>query len=149
MIKLTALLLSFIAIFTVSARPLTPTQRAMVQQRTRVIARDTQSIPGHVVTTLRKGSTTWQVTNKLAVVNVSIAPRKISKLKLIVNLKAADKWITVKQFISDYDLTDEWQACQWIQTDYPLFISATNTAVRAGMATDAEIQRLIKKSYDD
>lgn len=149
MTKLRFIIAILATVITVGARPLTPTQRALVKQRTRVIARDTVTIPGHVITTLRKGADTWQTTNKLAQINISLAPRKISKLKLIINLKSVDKWITVKSFIADHDLTDEWINCQFISTDFPLFISATNTAVRAGLASDAEIKTLIEKSYDE
>lgn len=129
-------------------REATPEQRGYMRARTKLVARDTNTIDGYVVNTFRKGNRTWCTTNKLAQANISLK-WKVSKLKLITTLKGIDKWITVKGFISDADLEDEWNACQYIDVRYPAFISATNQAVRAGLATSEEISTVIEQSWDD
>lgn len=127
---------------------LTPVQRSFLRDRVRVVAQDTKTKPGYVISTMRKGSRVWVETNKLAVINYRRAPRKYSKIRIIGNLKEIDKWADVKQFIQSADLWDEWVACQYIQDDYPAFIAATNSAVLMGLGTDQQIKDILKNSED-
>lgn len=120
-----------------------------LQERTRVIAQDAATIPGSVITVYRKGVKTWATTNALKVVNRA-APRvvKYSKLKLIVAAKAAGKWNEVKTAIQAMDLEDEWQACQYVTSDYPAYVAATNTVITQGLATEAEVKAFMKMAED-
>lgn len=121
-----------------------------LKERTRVIAQDAKTIPGSVITVYRKGSKSWATTNALKVVNRA-APRvvKYSKLKLIVAAKAAGKWDDVKAAITAMDLEDEWQACQFVTSDYPAYVAATNTVVSQGIATDAEVKAFMAQAEDN
>ena len=71
-----------------------------------------------------------------------------SKLKLIEAAKAAGKWADVKAFIQKADIEDEWNACQFITSDYPAYIAATNAVVSLGVATDAEVKAFMKAAED-
>ena len=123
--------------------------RRFLRERTRLIQRDTHTLDGYVIDTFRKGSETWQTTNKLARINFEARPKKLSKLKLIYVLKDCGKWNDVKLFISSQNLEDEWNACQFVTTDFPLFISATNTIIQTEMATEKQVQDVIERSVDD
>ena len=140
-----SLIIAFVAI---ADQGLTQLQRRYLRDRTRLVARDTQTLPGKVINLFRKGGKSWSETNELVRITTS-AGRKISKLDLIITLKGINKWSETKAFIRSADLEDEWQACQFLYTSHPAFISATNQAVQAGLATDAEVKRVIEASYDD
>lgn len=126
----------------------TDEQRRYFRQRTRVVRRDTESVPGHVVNHFARGSETWAETNALAVIGTPVSLR-LSKLKLIVELKRLNEWSRVKQFIREAGLEDEWGACQYIDTAYPAFVAATNQAVQAGLAADARVKAVIEASIDN
>ena len=113
----------------------------------RIVSTDTATIPGSVITHYRQGEKEWSTTNVLKVVNV----RRViqySKLKLIEAAKAAGKWADVKAFIQKADIEDEWNACQFITSDYPAYIAATNAVVSLGVATDAEVKAFMKAAED-
>ena len=113
----------------------------------KVVSTDTATIPGSVITHYRQGEKEWSTTNVLKVVNV----RRViqySKLKLIVAAKAAGKWADVKAFIQAHDMMDEWNACQYLTSDYPAYIAATNAVVSLGVATDAEVKAFMKAAED-
>ena len=114
-----------------------------VQGVRRIVSIDTATIPGSVITRYRQGSVECATTNVLRRVNVTPVYR-YSKLKLIVAAKAAGKWQEVKSFIEKNDMIDEWNACQYITSDYPAFIAATNAVVEAGVATEAEVAAFLK-----
>ena len=99
-------------------------------------------------TRLRKRVTGRELINN-AVQRIN-APRSIrySKLKLIVAAKAAGKWGDVKSFIEANDMLDEWNACQYITSDYPAFIAATNAVVASGIATSDQIAVFLKLAED-
>lgn len=113
----------------------------------KVVSTDTATIPGSVITRYRQGSQEWATTNVLRKINVTPVYR-YSKLKLIVAAKAAGKWADVKSFIEANDMLDEWNACQYITSDYPAFIAATNAVVSAGVATDAEVKAFMAAAED-
>ena len=113
----------------------------------KVVSTDTATIPGSVITRYRQGSTEWATTNVLRRINMTPVYR-YSKLKLIVAAKAAGKWGDVKSFIEAHDMMDEWNACQYITSDYPAFIAATNAVVSAGVATDAEVKAFMAAAED-
>lgn len=120
-----------------------------IKERTRIVAQDTQSIPGKIITHYRKGAKTWAVTNDIVVINRAFErPVKYSKLKLIVAAKAAGKWDNVKAAIQAMDLEDEWNACQFITSDYPAYVAATNTVISMGIASEAEVKAFMKKAED-
>ena len=113
----------------------------------RIVSTDTVTIPGSVITHYRQGEKEWATTNVLKVVNVRPVIR-YSKLKLIVAAKAAGKWADVKAFIQKADIEDEWNACQYITSDYPIFISATNAVVASGIATSDQVEQFLKLAED-
>ena len=113
----------------------------------RIVSTDTATIPGSVITHYRQGEKEWSTTNVLKVVNVRRVIR-YSKLKLIVAAKDAGKWADVKAFIQKADLEDEWNACQYITSDYPIFISATNAVVASGIATSDQVEQFLKLAED-
>ena len=113
----------------------------------RIVSTDTVTIPGSVITHYRQGEKEWATTNALKVVNVRPVIR-YSKLKLIVAAKAAGKWADVKAFIQKADIEDEWNACQFITSDYPIFISATNAVVASGIATSDQVEQFLKLAED-
>ena len=121
-----------------------------LKERTRVVAQDAKTIPGSVITVYRKGVKTWATTNVLKVVNRA-APRiiKYSKLKLIVAAKEAGKWDDVKAAIQAMNLEDEWNACQFITSDYPAYVSATNAVITRGIATEAEVKAFMRQAEDN
>jgi hypothetical protein len=120
-----------------------------IKERTRIVAQDTKTIPGKVITHYRKGKQSWATTNVIAVINRVIdRPVKYSKLKLIVAAKAAGKWNDVKAAIQAMDLEDEWNACQFITSDYPAYVSATNTVITRGIATEAEVKAFMRLAED-
>lgn len=121
-----------------------------VKDRTRIVAQDAQTIPGSVITTYRKGNQVWSTTNVLRVVNRPVVrPVRYSKLKLIVAAKAAGKWDAVKAAITAMGLEDEWQACQFITSDYPAYVAATNAVVTRGIATDEQVQAFMRQAEDN
>lgn len=101
-----------------------------------------------VLTTFAQGRKTWVVTNTLNRVAQRTTPIVYSKLKLIVAAKEAGKWQDVKSAIKAMDLEDEWNACQFITSDYPAYVSATNTVISMGIATEAEVKAFMKKAED-
>ena len=113
----------------------------------KVVSTDTATIPGSVITRYRQGSTEWSTTNVLRRINWPSVVR-YSKLKLIVAAKAAGKWAEVKAFIQKADIEDEWNACQYITSDYPIFISATNAVVASGIATSDQVEQFLKLAED-
>ena len=113
----------------------------------KVVSTDTATIPGSVITRYRQGSQEWATTNVLRRINSRPAVR-YSKLKLIVAAKAAGKWADVKSFIEANDMLDEWNACQYITSDYPAFITATNAVVSSGIATPDQIAVFLKLAED-
>lgn len=113
----------------------------------RIVSTDTATIPGSVITHYRQGEKEWSTTNVLKVVNVRRVIR-YSKLKLIVAAKDAGKWKDVKAFIQKADIEDEWNACQYITSDYPIFISATNAVVAYGIATTEQLEQFLKLAED-
>lgn len=118
-----------------------------LKNRKRVIARVVQG--DQVITTFAQGTKTWAETNAVTVVVQRTAPVRYSKLKLIIAAKAAGKWDDVKAAIQAMDLEDEWQACQFVTSDYPAYVAATNTVVTQGIATDAEVKSFMKMAEDN
>lgn len=112
----------------------------------RVVAREV--VDDKVLTTFAQGRKTWVETNTLNRVTQRTAPIVYSKLKLIVAAKEAGKWQDVKLAIKTMDLEDEWNACQFITSDYPAYVSATNTVISMGIASEAEVKAFIKKAED-
>lgn len=118
-----------------------------LKERRRVISRAVVS--NMVITVFAQGTKTWAETNEVKRVVVRTAPVRYSKLKLITAAKAAGKWDDVKAAITAMDLEDEWQACQYVTSDYPAYIAATNTVVTQGIATDAEVQAFMRQAEDN
>lgn len=115
-------------------------------EKKRVVAREV--VDDKVLTTFAQGRKTWVVTNTLNRVTQRTAPIVYSKLKLIVAAKEAGKWQDVKLAIKTMDLEDEWNAAQFITSDYPAYVSATNTVISMGIATEAEVKAFMKKAED-
>ena len=115
--------------------------------RKRVTGREVIDNGTRVVYTYQQGEKTWCETNVLRRINSRPVVR-YSKLKLIVAAKSAGKWAEVKSFIERNDMIDEWNACQFITSDYPAYIAATNAVVSAGVATDAEVKAFMKAAED-
>ena len=115
--------------------------------RKRVTGRELINNGAQVVYTYQQGAKVWQETNAVQRIN---APRSIrySKLKLITAAKAAGKWADVKAFIRSADMEDEWNACQFIASDYPAYIAATNMVVQSGVATVAEVCAFMQAAED-
>ena len=115
--------------------------------RKRVTGRELINNGAQVVYTYQQGAKVWSETNDVKRINL---PRSIrySKLKLIVAAKAAGKWGEVKSFIEVNDMLDEWNACQYITSDYPAFVAATNAVVSSGIATSDQIAVFLKLAED-
>ena len=142
-----ALLFAMTAIMSIAATKDIATR--YLTERTRIVAQDTATIPGKVITHYRKGKKSWATTNDIVVINrVVDRPVKYSKLKLIVAAKAAGKWQDVKAAITAMNLEDEWNACQFITSDYPAYVAATNTVITRGIATEAEVRAFMKQAED-
>jgi hypothetical protein len=115
--------------------------------RKRIVGRELIDDGARVVYTYQQGAKTWSETN--AVRRIASRPViRYSKLKLIVAAKSAGKWADVKAFIQANDMMDEWNACQYITSDYPAYITATNAVVSMGVATDAEVKAFMKAAED-
>ena len=115
--------------------------------RKRIVGRELIDDGARVVYTYQQGAKIWSETN--AVRRIASRPViRYSKLKLIVAAKAAGKWADVKAFIQANDMIDEWNACQFITSDYPAYIAATNAVVSLGVATDAEVKAFMKAAED-
>ena len=115
--------------------------------RKRIVGRELIDDGARVVYTYQQGAKTWSETN--AVRRIASRPVvRYSKLKLILAAKAAGKWADVKSFIEANDMLDEWNACQYLTSDYPAYIAATNAIVSAGVATDAEVKAFMKAAED-
>jgi hypothetical protein len=143
-----ALLLTMTAIMSIAAT--TDIATRYIKERTRIVAQDTKTIPGKVITHYRKGKKSWATTNDIVVINRAIdRPVKYSKLKLIVAAKAAGKWADVKAAIAAMGLEDEWNACQFITSDYPAYIASTNAVISRGIATDDEVRAFMKMAEDN
>jgi hypothetical protein len=142
------LLMAMMAIMSIAATKDIATR--YIKERTRIIAQDTKTIPGKVISHYRKGKQSWATTNAIAVINRVIdRPVKYSKLKLINAAKAAGKWADVKAAIQAMDLEDEWNACQFVTSDYPAYIAATNTVITQGIATEAEVKAFMRQAEDN
>jgi hypothetical protein len=115
--------------------------------RKRIVGRELIDDGARVVYTYQQGAKTWSETNAVRRIN-SRPVIRYSKLKLIVAAKAAGKWADVKAFIQANDMMDEWNACQYITSDYPAYIAATNAVVSLGVATDAEVKAFMKAAED-
>lgn len=143
-----ALLLTMTVIMSIGATNDIATR--YIKERTRIVAQDTTTIPGKVITHYRKGKKSWTTTNDIAVINRVIdRPVKYSKLKLINAAKAAGKWADVKAAIQAMNLEDEWLACQFITSDYPAYVAATNAVITRGIATEAEVKAFMKQAEDN
>lgn len=143
-----SLLLLMTAIMSIAATKDIATQ--YIKERTRIVAQDTKTIPGKIITHFRKDKKSWATTNDIVVINRVIdRPVKYSKLKLINAAKAAGKWADVKAAIAAMDLEDEWNACQFITSDYPAYVAATNTVISMGIASEAEVKAFMKKAEDE
>lgn len=115
--------------------------------RKRIVGRELIDDGARVVYTYQQGAKIWSETN--AVRRIASRPVvRYSKLKLIVAAKAAGKWADVKSFIEANDMMDEWNACQYLTSDYPAYIAATNAVVSLGVATDAEVKAFMKAAED-
>ena len=115
--------------------------------RKRIVGRELIDDGARVVYTYQQGAKIWSETN--AVRRIASRPVvRYSKLKLIVAAKAAGKWADVKSFIERNDMLDEWNACQYLTSDYPAYIAATNAVVSLGVATDAEVKAFMKAAED-
>ena len=115
--------------------------------RKRIVGRELIDGGARVVYTYQQGAKTWSETNAVRRINQQTVIR-YSKLKLIVAAKAAGKWADVKAFIQARDMMDEWNACQYLTSDYPAYIAATNAVVSLGVATDAEVKAFMKAAED-
>ena len=115
--------------------------------RKRVVGRELINNGAQAVYTYRQGAKVWSETNDVKRINL---PRSIrySKLKLITAAKAAGKWAAVKAFIRSADMEDEWNACQFIASDHPAYIAATNMVVQSGIATVAEVCAFMHAAED-
>lgn len=118
-----------------------------LNERKRIVAREVTNET--VITTFAQGRKTWAETNAIQRVSQRVAPVRYSKLKLITAAKAAGKWNDVKSAIQAMNLEDEWNACQFITSDYPAYIAATNMVVTQGIATDAEVKAFMKMAEDN
>ena len=118
-----------------------------LKAKKRVVAREV--VGDKVLTTFAQGRKTWVETNILQVVVQRTAPVKYSKLKLINAAKAAGKWADVKAAIQAMDLEDEWQACQFITSDYPAYVAATNAVITRGIASEAEVKAFMRQAEDN
>ena len=115
--------------------------------RKRIVGRELIDDGARVVYTYQQGAKTWSETT--AVRRIASRPVvRYSKLKLILAAKAAGKWADVKSFIEANDMLDEWNACQYLTSDYPAYIAATNAIVSAGVATDAEVKAFMEAAED-
>lgn len=119
-----------------------------INERTRIVRQDA-SIDGRVITYYRKGDKSWATTNTVKVINRD-APRLVrySKLKLITTAKSAGKWNELKSAIKEMNLEDEWLACQFIASDNPAYIAATNTVISQGIATEQAVKAFMAASED-
>ena len=115
--------------------------------RKRIVGRELIDDGARVVYTYQQGAKTWSETNAVRRINLRPVVR-YSKLKLIVAAKSGGKWADVKSFIEANDMMDEWNACQYITSDYPAYIAATNAVVSAGVATDAEVKAFMAAAED-
>lgn len=115
--------------------------------RKRIVGRELIDDGARVVYTYQQGAKVWSETNTVRRIN-SRSIIRYSKLKLIVAAKAAGKWADVKAFIQKADIEDEWNACQYITSDYPIFISATNAVVASGIATSDQVEQFLKLAED-
>lgn len=118
-----------------------------LKNRKRVVAREV--VGDKVLTTFAQGRKTWIETNTIHRVAQRTAPVRYSKLKLINAAKAAGKWDEVKAAIQAMNLEDEWLACQFITSDYPAYVSATNAVITQGIATEAEVKAFMKMAEDN
>ena len=108
-----------------------------------------EKVGDKVLTTFAQGRKTWVETNILVVVVQRTAPVKYSKLKLINAAKAAGKWDEVKAAIQAMNLEDEWLACQFITSDYPAYVAATNAVITRGIATETEVKAFMRQAEDN
>lgn len=118
-----------------------------LKERKRAISRVIEG--DKVITTFARGTKVWTETNTLVRVVQRTAPVRYSKLKLIVAAKAAGKWDDVKAAIAAMGLEDEWQACQYVSSDYPAYVAATNTVITQGVASEEEVQAFMKMAEDN
>ena len=118
-----------------------------LKARKRVVAREV--VGDKVLTTFAQGRKTWIETNTIQRVAQRVAPIKYSKLKLINAAKAAGKWADLKAAIQAMDLEDEWNACQFIASDYPAYVAATNAVVSRGIASAAEVKAFMRQAEDN
>jgi hypothetical protein len=124
-----------------------PLEKSNLYKRKRIISQEV--ISNQVITTYFQQGKTWSVTNQITYINEPIsAPIKYSKLKLIVAAKEAGKWESLKSAIQSLGLEDEWQACQFISSDYPAYIAATNAVITRGIASEKAVQEFMKKAED-
>ena len=114
--------------------------------RKRIVSREI--VGDQVLTTFAQGRKTWVETNTIQRVAQRTAPVKYSKLKLINAAKAAGKWDDVKAAIQAMNLEDEWLACQFITSDYPAYVAATNAVITQGIATEIEVKAFMKQAED-
>ena len=115
--------------------------------RKRIVGRELIDDGARVVYTYQQGAKVWSETNAVRRIN-SRPVIRYSKLKLVVAATHAGKWADVKAFIQAHDMMDEWNACQYITSDYPIFISATNAVVASGIATTDQVEQFLKLAED-
>lgn len=96
----------------------------------------------------RQGRETGVITQRIKRVTGKLSPVRYSKLKLITAAKAAGRWDALKTAIQAMGVEDEWHACQFIASDYPAYIAATNAVVTQGIATETEVKAFMRQAED-
>ena len=139
------LLFAMSAAAALGALAISEAERKHLFERRRIIA---QTIEGdNVITTYTQRGKVWAATNAVRRVNAPIAaPKKYSKLQLIVAAKSLGKWEAVKAAIKQMGVEDEWNACQYITSDYPAYIAATNAVISSGIATQKEVEGFMQNA---
>ena len=140
-------LVSLLSLMSLFAATGSKTYADYLKARKRVVTREV--IGDKVLTTFAQGHKTWVETNTVQVVAQRTAPIQYSKLKLINAAKAAGKWDDVKAAIQAMNLEDEWLACQFITSDYPAYVAATNTVITRGIASEAEVKAFMRQAKDN
>ena len=79
---------------------------------------------------------------------ITPAPVRYSKLKIITAAKSLGKWAALKAWIEAAGYYDEWLVCQYLSSDYDGFDRITAAIVAAGVATADELAAILAASVD-
>ena len=126
---------------------LSPSQTRYLSHTRKVVA--TRVDGSNIISVVRHGVSESVVTQSIRRIVGRLPVSRYSRRKLVQELKSAGKWNLVRSWLTDSGWHDEWLVSTYLSADDPLFVSATNAVVSAGVLGSDELVDVLSRSYWD